>query len=145
MHHVLSTRRAGHRTRLFGYADDKESDLYKMLHVHKVALPLHPEYGTEPNVFYIPPFESTKAFEDDGSISDDGRIEMEVLEKLFGPDVGDVVRKLRDERAKKQRGEDSEIMDLLIGRNYWDRFKGFENDPAEQVPVFDPSAQAQAQ
>ena len=113
-----------------------------MLHVHKVALPLHPEYGTEPNVFYIPPFESTKAFEDDGSISDDGRIEMEVLEKLFGPDVGDVVRKLRDERAKKQRGEESEIMDLLIGRNYWDRFKGFDNDPAEQVLVFDPSAQA---
>ena len=27
-------------------------------------------------------------------------------------------------------------MDLLIGRNYWDRFKGFDKDPAEQVIEF---------
>jgi hypothetical protein len=102
-----------------------------MINVHKVALPLHPEFGTDPNVFYIPPFESTKAFAEDGSITDVGRIEMSVLEELFGPDVEQVVRKLRDEREKKKRGEPSEIMDLLIGRNYWDRFKGFDKDPAE--------------
>ncbi|MEC9247693.1 MAG: 4Fe-4S dicluster domain-containing protein [Pseudomonadota bacterium] len=127
------------RTRLFGYIDDVESDLYKMIHIHKVALPLHPEFGTEPNVYYIPPFESTKAFAEDGSITDVGRIELEVLEKLFGPDVEQVVRKLRSERAKKLRGEDSEIMDLLIGRNYWDRFKGFENEPTKHVMQFRPA------
>ena len=63
---------------------------------------------------------------------------MNVLEELFGPDVEGVVRKLRAERAKKQRGEESEIMDLLIGRNFWDRFKGFDKDPAEQVMTFKP-------
>ena len=121
------------RTRLFGYIDDEDRDLYKMINVHKVAMPLHPEFGTEPNVYYIPPFESTKAFAEDGSITDVGRMEMSVLEELFGPEVEGVVRKLREERAKKQRGEESEIMDLLIGRNFWDRFKGFEKDPADLV------------
>ena len=74
--------------------------------------------------------------DEDGAITDVGRIELSVLEELFGPGVGDVVRKLRDERAKKMRGEPSEIMDLLIGRNYWDRFKGFDKDPAEQTVSF---------
>ena len=110
-----------------------------MINVHKVAVPLHPEFGTEPNVYYIPPFESTKAFAEDGSITDVGRIELSVLEELFGPDVEGVVRKLREERAKKQRGEESEIMDLLIGRNFWDRFKGFEGDPVDQVIQFRPT------
>ena len=102
-----------------------------MINVHKVAMPLHPEYGTDPNVYYIPPFESTKAFAKDGSITEVGRIELKVLEDLFGPEVEGVVRKLIGEREKKKRGEESEIMDLLIGRNYWDRFKGFDKDPAE--------------
>lgn len=119
------------RTRLFGYLDDKKSGLHKLIYVHKVALPLHPEFGTKPNVFYIPPFESTKAFAKDGSITDEGRIEMSVLEELFGPGVGKVVHKLRAERAKRQRRERSEIMDLLIGRNFWDRFGGFDKDPIE--------------
>ncbi|MDP6183997.1 MAG: 4Fe-4S binding protein [Gammaproteobacteria bacterium] len=124
------------RTRLFGYEDDKESDLYKLLHVHQVALPLHPEFGTGPNVFYVPPFESTKAFAEDGSITEVGRMEMSVLEALFGDGVSEVVAKLRTERAKRQRGEPSEIMDLLIGRNYWDRFRGFDGDPEDPAIEF---------
>ena len=124
------------RTRLFGYLDDKESDLYKLIYVHKVAMPLHPEYGTQPNVFYIPPFESTKAFAEDGSLTDEGRIETETLETLFGPGVGDVVRKLRAERDKRQRRETSEIMDLLIGRNFWDRFKEFTKNPLDEDMAF---------
>lgn len=121
------------RTRMFGYLDDKDSDLYKLIHVHKVALPLHPEFGTEPNVFYIPPFDTTRAFADDGSITDEGRVEAEVLITLFGPDVVPVIAKLKAERAKRQKGERSEVMDLLIGRNFWDRFKDFSNDPLTEA------------
>jgi len=121
------------RTRIFGYLDEQDSDLYKLIYVHKVAMPLHPEFGTEPNVFYIPPFDSTKAFADDGSITDEGRIEAGVLIELFGPGVVDVIHKLQAERAKRQNGEPSEIMDLLIGRNFWDRFKGFSNDPLQEA------------
>jgi DMSO reductase family type II enzyme iron-sulfur subunit len=117
------------RTRLFGYLDDEDSDLYKLIFVHKVALPLHPEYGTKPQLFYIPPFESTRAFLEDGSVSEEGRMEQSVLEELFGPSVGEAIRKIRAERAKRQRGEPSELMDILIGRNYWDRFKGFTKNP----------------
>ena len=52
-----------------------------------------------------------------------------MLEELFGPDVFPVITRLKAERHKRQRGEPSEIMDLLIGRNFFDRFKSFENDP----------------
>ncbi len=121
------------RTRMFGYLDDKDSDLYKLIHVHKVALPLHPEYGTEPNVFYIPPFDTTRAFAEDGSITEEGRVEAEVLITLFGPDVVPVIARLKAERARRQKGEPSEVMDLLIGRNFWDRFKDFSNDPLQEA------------
>ncbi len=121
------------RTRLFGFLDDETSALHKLVFVHQVALPLHPEFGTRPNVFYIPPFETTRAFTDDGSVSEEGRLETSALETLFGPAVGAAVLKLRAERAKRQRREPSEIMDLLIGRNFWDRFVGFDQDPLQDA------------
>ena len=75
----------------------------------------------------------TRAFAEDGSITEEGRIEADVLVNLFGPGVVDVVKRLKAERTKRQNGEPSEIMDLLIGRNFWDRFKGFSNDPLEEA------------
>ena len=44
------------RTRAFGYLDDADSQVHKLVRTWRVALPLHPEYGTEPNVYYIPPW-----------------------------------------------------------------------------------------
>ena len=43
------------RVRFAGYLDDQEGPIYKLVKVWKVAIPLHPEYGTEPNVYYVPP------------------------------------------------------------------------------------------
>jgi len=117
------------RTRLFGYLDDEGSALHKLVVVHAVALPLHPEFGTRPNVFYVPPFDTARAMTAEGALADGGRIALEVLGRLFGPRVGEVVEKLRAERAKRQRGEPSEIMDLLIGRRFADRFVGFDRAP----------------
>ena len=117
------------RTRAFGYIDDEESQVFKLIKEFKVALPLHPEYGTEPNVYYVPPFETTRAFAEDGSITDEGRIELTVLEELFGKDVGPAIQTLRAERQKMRDGEGSEIMDLLISKNFYDRFAEFTNDP----------------
>lgn len=33
----------------------RQNPLYYLIHVAKVALPLYPQFGTEPNVYYIPP------------------------------------------------------------------------------------------
>jgi nitrate reductase beta subunit len=37
------------------WAEDRYHPLYYLVHVAKVALPLYPQFGTEPNGFYIPP------------------------------------------------------------------------------------------
>ena len=34
---------------------EPKNPLYYLIHVAKVALPLYPQFGTEPNVYYIPP------------------------------------------------------------------------------------------
>ncbi|MCK6480711.1 MAG: nitrate oxidoreductase subunit beta [Planctomycetaceae bacterium] len=38
-----------------GWAEDPGNPLYYLVHVAKVALPLYPQFGTEPNGYYIPP------------------------------------------------------------------------------------------
>ena len=37
------------------WAEDRQHPLYYLVHVAKVALPLYPQLGTEPNGYYIPP------------------------------------------------------------------------------------------
>ena len=37
------------------WADDPKNPLYYLIRVAKVALPLYPQFGTEPNGYYIPP------------------------------------------------------------------------------------------
>jgi nitrate reductase beta subunit len=37
------------------WTQDEENPLYWMVQKEKVALPLYPQFGTEPNIFYIPP------------------------------------------------------------------------------------------
>jgi nitrate reductase beta subunit len=37
------------------WAQDRYNPIYYLVHVAKVALPLYPQFGTEPNGYYIPP------------------------------------------------------------------------------------------
>jgi nitrate reductase beta subunit len=37
------------------WTEDRQHPLYYLVHVAKVALPLYPQFGTEPNGYYIPP------------------------------------------------------------------------------------------
>lgn len=56
-----------------------------LVRIKKVALPLYPQYGTEPNVYYIPPVHVPKEF----------------LHQMFGPGVEhaiDVYKKTRDDK-----------------------------------------------
>jgi nitrate reductase beta subunit len=43
------------KIRLQGWIDDPDSPVYYLVRKAKVALPLYPQFGTEPNVYYIPP------------------------------------------------------------------------------------------
>jgi len=37
------------------WIEDRQNPIYYLVHVEKVALPLYPQFGTQPNVYYIPP------------------------------------------------------------------------------------------
>jgi len=51
----------------------------QLVHVKKMALPLYPQYGTEPNVYYIPPLNVPREF----------------LLQMFGPGVDHAVQTYR--------------------------------------------------
>jgi len=53
------------------WAEDRQNPLYYLIHVAKVALPLYPQLGTEPNGYYIPPRWVPRAY----------------LRQMFGPGV----------------------------------------------------------
>lgn len=62
------------KIRLFGYksrcdAPRKDNPIDYLVHIARIALPLYPQFGTEPNVYYIPPIHVPSPF----------------LRQLFGP------------------------------------------------------------
>ncbi|WP_457640890.1 4Fe-4S dicluster domain-containing protein [Persephonella sp.] len=116
------------RIRFVGFLDDEESQVYKLVHKYKVALPLRPDFGTQPNVYYVPPLEGPPKFDDEGKpIEGSERIPVEFLEKLFGPEVHQALKTLKEEMEKRKRGEPSELMDILIAYNHADMFRLDEN------------------
>jgi len=54
-----------------GWTEDRYNPLYYLIKVAKVALPLYPQFGTEPNGFYMPPRWIPRSF----------------LKQMFGPGV----------------------------------------------------------
>ena len=101
------------------------------MHEWKVALPLHAEWGTEPNVFYIPPL-STLWIREDGSVDESRRrLPTEYLESLFGPRVRGALRTLESEISKRREGNPSELMETLIAYDWKEMLGPFTRDPAE--------------
>jgi nitrate reductase beta subunit len=62
-----------------------------LVHVRKVALPLFPQFGLEPNVYYIPPIHVPQRY----------------LTQMFGPGVGDAIETYRNAK------DDPELAGLL--------------------------------
>src|SRR3972149_5689113 len=112
------------RMRFIGFKDDKESAVYKLIHEWKVPLPLHPEFGTEPNVFYVPPIGSFK-FGADGEGPNERRIPIKFLGSLFGgvENVKNAQDVILDAREKMRKGIKSELAMILIGHDTKDRFQ----------------------
>lgn len=63
-----------------GWVEDRHNPLYYLIHVAKVALPLYPQFGTEPNGYYIPP----------------RWVPVKYLEQMFGPGVEQAVERYRN-------------------------------------------------
>ncbi len=116
------------RLRFVGYLDDAEGPIHKLVHKFGVALPLHPEYGTAPNVYYVPPLSPYK-HDAEGNPTGDMQIPLEYLESLFGKKVHQVLAQLIEEREKNRRGEKSELMDILIAREWIKNFGPFNKHP----------------
>ena len=122
------------RIRFVGLLDDPDSPVYQIVHKYKAALPLFPERGTHPNVFYVPPFSPPRTGHPDARVLDDPRFPIEYLRYLFGPEVDDVIRKLHAELARSQNGGHSELLQLLIGRTADDRFHVRPKTVSPDVP-----------
>jgi len=127
----------GH-ARYVAWLDDETGPIYKLVKKWKVALPLHPELGCEPNIFYVPPI-GPVTFDHEGKFDEKNpRIPLEYLRSLFGPEVDQALQTLQTEWAKNRNGGRSELMDVLISRRWIEQFgEGFKGDPAlaEQLKV----------
>ncbi len=118
------------RVRFVGYKDDENGPIYKLVEKWKVALPLHPEYGTEPNVFYVPPI-SPPLFDEEGNIIEGKpRIPNEYLVSLFGEEVLGVLDRIGAEMEKTKSGGKSEMLDTLIAYEWKTMFGGFDREPS---------------
>jgi nitrate reductase beta subunit len=59
------------------WADDPQNPIYFLVKKEKVALPLYPQFGTEPNGYYIPPRWVPRKF----------------LHQMFGPGVDEAIER----------------------------------------------------
>lgn len=131
------------RVRFVGYLDDADGPIQKLVAKYSVALPLHPEHGTGPNVYYVPPLSPPK-LDAKGNPTDAPRIPPAFLESLFGPAVHEALNTLNRELAKRRAGEPSELMDLLISRRWLDLFGPFDRHPRDAEPVRERTAAGRA-
>lgn len=112
------------RIRFVGFLDDEEGQVYKLVKQHKVALPLRKNYGTGPNIYYIPPTEAPPKFDANGNVIEGStRVPVEELITLFGEEVVEVMDRVRAEKEKKASTGESEVMDLLIAYQHQNMFR----------------------
>jgi complex iron-sulfur molybdoenzyme family reductase subunit beta len=122
------------RIRFVGYLDDLEGQVHKLVNVYEVALPLHPEYGTEPHVYYVPPLPGPPKFDAHGKpIPNSERIPIAYLESLFGAKTRKALATLEAEMEKRKDGGKSELMDILIAYKHSEMFRLGEARPLVQI------------
>lgn len=124
------------RMRWVGYLDDEQGQVAQLVKRWEVALPLHPEYGTQPNVFYVPPLSGPPKLDAGGKpIPGSERIPLAYLESLFGPRVKKALATLEAELAKRRAGRGSELLDLLIAYRHAEMFRLGEPRAGGLVPL----------
>jgi DMSO reductase family type II enzyme iron-sulfur subunit len=122
------------RLRFVGFLDDENGPIYKLVKKWEVALPLHADFGTQPNVYYVPPV-SPPRLDADGNIDESKpRIPTEYLKYLFGDKVEGALDKIKGEMAKTKAGQKSELLDILIVYQWKSLFGPFTQDPSALEP-----------
>lgn len=117
----------------FGRLDDPENSVYKLVEEWEVALPLRPQANTSPNVYYVPPLSAPK-LDGEGRFTAEDRIPTDYLETLFGDGVADALATIQRERRRVENGEDSELIDTLVGYEWPEDFFGsYTTHPDENL------------
>jgi nitrate reductase beta subunit len=85
------------KIRLFGFKShwkkpQENNPLDYLIHIKKIALPLYPQFGLEPNVYYIPPTNIPREFN----------------RQLFGPGADEAVKDYR------KASEDKKLIAILV-------------------------------
>ena len=118
------------RVRFVGYTDDPDGPIHKLVTKYKLAVPLHPEYGTQPNVYYVPPTGPSR-FGADGDIDESQpRIPTEYIRELFGDEGVEALVRLEKELEIVRNGGKSEALEVLIAYKWEDMFGGFDRNPS---------------
>lgn len=121
------------RAVFFGYLDEEGSPVNRLVREWEVALPLHPEYGTHPNVYYVPPRLPHPVKEDMSLDTENPRVPNEYLESLFGEKVHGALATLTAEMDRTKAGESSELMTTLIAYRFTELLGPFQTDPADII------------
>jgi DMSO reductase family type II enzyme iron-sulfur subunit len=123
------------RLTFVGQLDDEQGPIHRLVNEWKVALPLHPEFGTEPNVFYVPPLSPYRLNEDRSLDMETPRIPPDYMESLFGPAVHEALATLRREIDHVRAGGSSELLDTLIVYDWKSLFGPYAEEPATVSPL----------
>jgi len=110
------------------------SDKYSGAAIPGMALRLHPEYGTEPNVFYIPPLSPPALDGKKSPTTGTQRIPADYLATVFGDSaqqpmadriarIQQIFNTLLTERAKMAAGGKSELIEILGAHSEADRLQ----------------------
>jgi hypothetical protein len=68
-------------------------------------------------VYYVPPI-LPASFDAEGRFSEEPRVPTEYLRYLFGPEVDQALITIDAEMERKKAGKPSELMDLLIAKDW---------------------------
>ena len=115
------------RIRYVGYNTNAQANVNKLVDDWKVAMLLFPEFGTEPNLYYIPPMSPPQS-------NGTERVPTDYLADLFGDNkdqkhkarkarIEEIFNILETERAKVAAGGTSELIDILIAKSEDDRLQ----------------------
>lgn len=122
------------RIRYVGYSTNSDANVNKLVDKWKVALRLRPDFGTEPNLFYIPPLSPPTFSSAGGAPTNTPRIPLSVLGQMFGDTesqnvsareqrISEIFDILGTERAKVAAGGSSELISILTAHSEADRLQ----------------------